>query len=164
MRKVEAFDARRKAVDAVADFVAARSRPDASGAASLAHLLVVVPTAESGRRLRHALARRFPAGVVPPLVRTPAHLVDLSAPDIAGRADELLAFREARDGKGGFDVAAELADIRRILGANALSFADVAKQVGSILNGELADVEVERWQKLAELDLPESKNSSEGIQ
>ena len=152
MRKVEAFDARRKAVDAVADFVAARSRLDASGAASLAHLLVVVPTAESGRRLRHALARRFPAGVVPPLVRTPAHLVDLSAPDIAGRADELLAFREARDGKGGFDVAAELADIRRILGANALSFADVAKQVGSILNGELADVEVERWQKLADLE------------
>ena len=152
MRKVEAFDARRKAVDAVADFVAARSRPDASGAASLAHLLVVVPTAESGRRLRHALARRFPAGVVPPLVRTPAHLVDLSAPDIAGRADELLAFREARDGKGGFDVAAELADIRHILGANALSFADVAKQVGSILNGELADVEVERWQKLADLE------------
>ncbi len=152
MRKVEAFDARRKAVDAVADFVAARSRPDASGAASLAHLLVVVPTAESGRRLRHALARRFPAGVVPPLVRTPAHLVDLSAPDIAGRADELLAFREARDGKGGFDVAAELADIRHILGANALSFADVARQVGSILNGELADVEVERWQKLADLE------------
>ena len=152
MRKVEAFDARRKAVDAVADFVAARSRPDASGAASLAHLLVVVPTAESGRRLRHALARRFPAGVVPPLVRTPAHLVDLSAPDIAGRADELLAFREARDGKGGFDVAAELADIRHILGANALSFADVAQQVGSILNGELADVEVERWQKLADLE------------
>lgn len=152
MRKVEAFDARRKAVDAVADFIAARSRPDASGAASLAHLLVVVPTAESGRRLRHSLARRFPAGVVPPIVRTPAHLVDLSAPDIAGRADELLAFREARDGKGGFDVAAELADIRHILGANALSFADVARQVGSILNGELADVEVERWQKLADLE------------
>ena len=152
MRKVEAFDARRKAVDAAADFVAARSRPDAAGVESLAHLLVVVPTAESGRRLRHALARRFPAGVVPPLVSTPAHLVDLSAPDIAGRADELLAFREARDGKGGFDVAAELSDIRRILGANALSFADVAGQVGSILKGELADVEVERWRKLADLE------------
>ena len=40
----------------------------------------------------------------------------------------------------------------RILGANALSFADVARQVGSILNGELADVEVERWQKLADLE------------
>ena len=152
MRRTESFDARRKAVDAVADFLAARARPDAAGVKSLAHLLVVVPTAESGRRLRHALARRFPAGLIPPLVRTPAHLVDLSAPDIAGRADELLAFREARGGKGGFDVAAELSDIRRILGANALSFSDVAEKVGSILTGDLADVEIERWQKLAELE------------
>ncbi len=152
MRRTESFDARRKAVDAVADFLSARARPDAAGVKSLAHILVVVPTAESGRRLRHALARRFPTGLVPPLVRTPAHLVDLSAPDIAGRADELLAFREARGGKGGFDVAAELADIRRILGANALSFSDVAEKVGSIFTGDLADVEIERWQKLAELE------------
>lgn len=151
-RRIETFDARRKAVDAVADFLAAKARPDAAGVQSLAHLLVVVPTAESGRRLRHALARRFPAGIVPPLVRTPAHLVDLSAPDIAGRADELLALREANGGKGGFDVAAELSDIRRILGANALSFSDVAEKVGSILTGDLADVEIERWQKLADLE------------
>jgi len=152
VRRVETFDARRKAVDAVADFLAARARSDAAGVKSLAHILVVVPTAQSGRRLRHALARRFPAGVVPPLVRTPAHLVDLSAPDIAGRADELLALREANGGKGGFDVAAELADIRRILGANALFFSDVAEKVGSILTGDLADVEIERWQKLAGLE------------
>ena len=151
-RIVEAFDARRKAVDAVADFLAARVRTDASGAASLAHVLAVVPTAQSGRRVRHALARRFPAGLVPPCVRTPAHLVDLSAPDIAGRADELLAFREARDGKGGFDVAAQLSDIRRILGANALTFADVAEKVGSVLTGDLVDVEIARWKGLAELE------------
>ncbi|MBR4259191.1 MAG: PD-(D/E)XK nuclease family protein [Kiritimatiellae bacterium] len=151
-RRIERFDSRRKAVDAVADFLAAKARPDAAGVASLAHLLVVVPTAQSGRRLRHALARRFPAGVVPPLVRTPAYLVDLSAPDIAGRADELLALRDANGEKGGFDVAAELADIRRILGANALSFADVAGKVGTILTGELADVEIARWRKLADLE------------
>ena len=151
-RRVEPFDARRKAVDAVADFLAVRARTDAAGVKSLAHILVVVPTAQSGRRLRHALARRFSAGLVPPLVRTPAHLVDLSAPDIAGRADELLALREANGGKGGFDVAAELADIRRILGANALSFSDVAEKVGSIFTGDLADVEIERWQKLAGLE------------
>ena len=151
-RRVETFDARRKAVDAAADFLAARKRSDAAGVASLAHVLVVVPTAESGRRLRHALARRFSAGLVPPCVRTPAHLVDLSAPDIAGRADEMLAFREAREGKGGFDVAAQLSDIRRILGANALTFADVAEKVGSILTGDLVDVEVARWKGLAELE------------
>ena len=152
MRRIETFDARRKAVDAVADWLAARVRRDAAGVSSLAHLLVIVPTAQSGRRLRHALARRFPAGLVPPCVKMPSHLVDLSAPDIAGRADELLAWREARDGKGGFDVAAELADVRRILGANALSFADVAEKVGTILTGDLVDIEIERWNGLAQCE------------
>ena len=82
-RKIETFDSRIKAVDAVADWIAARVRTDAAGVQSLAHVLAVVPTAQSGRRLRLALARRFQSGVVPPLVRTPAHLIDLSAPDIA---------------------------------------------------------------------------------
>ena len=140
----------------MADFLAARVRPDAAGVSSLSHILVVVPTAQSGRRLRHALARRFPSGVVPPLVRMPAHLVDISAPDVAGRADELLAFREAyrelHDGRGGFDVAVELADVRRMLGANALSFADVAEKVGTILSNDLVDVEIERWKDLAALE------------
>ena len=153
MRRIEKFDARRKAVDAVADWLAAKVRSDAAGVPSLAHVLAVVPTAQSGRRLRHALARRFPSGLVPPCVKMPAHLVDLFAPDIAGRADELLAWREARGGKGGFDVAAELAGVRRILGANALSFADVASKVGEILKGDFVDVEVDRWEKLAELEV-----------
>ena len=152
MRAEATFDPRTKAVDAVADFLAARARRDASGATSLAHVLAVVPTAQSGRRLRLALAKRFPSGLVPPLVRTPPRLLDVESDDIAGRADELLAFREARGGKGGFDVAAELSDIRRALGARALSFADVAERVGSILSGELADVEAERWKGLAELE------------
>ena len=148
----EYLDPQRKPLDAVADWLAARVRPDAAGAPSLAHLLVIVPTAQSGRRLRHALARRFPSGLIPPCVRMPAHLVDLAAFDIAGRADELLAWREARDGKGGFDVAAELADVRRILGANALSFADVAEKVGTVLTGDLVDVEMARWKELAKLE------------
>ena len=124
VRTTEYLDSQRKPLDAVADWLCARARQDAVGAPSLAHLLVIVPTAQSGRRLRHALARRFPSGLIPPCVRMPAHLVDLSASDIAGRADELLALREARDGKGGFDVAAELADVRRILGANAKDWHD----------------------------------------
>ena len=140
-------------MDAVADWLVARVRTDAAGVQSLAHVLVVVPTAQSGRRLRHALARRFPSGLVPPRVKMPAHLVDISAPDIAGRADELIAWREARDGKGGFDVAAELAGVRHILGANALSFADVAAKVGDILKDDLVDVEVDRWQDLAKLEV-----------
>ena len=151
-RTVVAFDARRKAVDAAADWLAARVRDDAAGAKSLAHILAVVPTAQSGRRLRFALAKRFPDGIVPPVVRTPAHLVEVPSVGIAGRADELLAFCEARGGNGGFDVAAQLSDIRRILGANALSFADVAERIGGILTGDLADVEIARWKELAELE------------
>ncbi len=151
-RTTESFDVRKKAVDAVADFLAARARRDAAGAESLAHLLVVVPTAQSGRRLRLALARRFANGVVPPLVKMPAQLVDVNADDIAGRSDELLALREARKGVGGYDVAAQLADIRRILGARALSFADVAEKIGTILTGDLADVEIARWKDLAALE------------
>ena len=151
-RRTETFDASRKAVDAVADWLAQRARADPSGAQSLAHLMVVVPTAQSGRRLRHALALRFGNGVVPPRVTLPAMLVDVSADDIAGRSDELLALREARDGKGGFDVAADLSDVRRVLGARALSFADVAERIGGLLTGELADAEAERWKSLAELE------------
>ena len=80
MAGTETFDARRKAVDAAADWLAFRARADASGAMSRAHILAVVPTAQSGRRLRYALAKRFPSGIVPPLVRTPAHLVEPDAP------------------------------------------------------------------------------------
>ena len=43
-------------------------RTDPSGAKSLAHLLVIVPTAQSGRRLRLKLAERLGA-VVPPEIR-----------------------------------------------------------------------------------------------
>ncbi len=151
-RKRVFFDATRKCVDAVADYLASRARRDASLAESLAHVLVIVPTAQSGRRLRLALARRFASGVVPPLVKMPSQLVDAGAEDVAGRSDELLAFREARGGVGGFDVAAQLSDIRVALGARALSFADVADRVGNILDGDLADVEVARWRDLAALE------------
>ena len=151
-KTIHPFDAGRKAVGEIADFLAARARKDAAGADSLAHILVVVPTAQSGRRLRLALAKRFSNGIVPPLVKMPAQLVDVDADDIAGRSDELLAFREARRGAGGFDVAAQLSDIRRILGARALSFADVAEKIGGILAGDLADIEIARWKGLAGLE------------
>ena len=146
-------DPARKLVDEVADWLAARVRTDGAGAKSLAHMMVVVPTAQSGRRLRYALAKRFDGGLVPPVVRMPAHFAHpADESSVATRAEELLALWEARGSKGSLDVAAQLADIRRILGANALSFADVAQRVGDIVKGDLADVEVERWKDLAELE------------
>lgn len=73
------------------------------GARSLAHLMVVVPTAQSGRNLRLALAReaerRGWGGVLPPKVVLPMQLVrpaDESLPE-AGEADVSAAFLKFLD-------------------------------------------------------------------
>ena len=144
------LDSGRKPVEAVVDWLGGAVRADPSGAKSLSHVLVVVPTAQSGRRLRQKLAARFGA-VVPPTVVEPQHLVlGADRPDVAGRADELVAFQEALGDKGTLEVAAQFSDIRGILGGNALSFADVAAQIGEILTDETADFEIGRWREFAE--------------
>ena len=149
MRRVE-LDPRRKFVEALADWLCERVADDPGGAKSLAHMLVVVPTAQSGRRLRQEVARRLGA-VVPPAILMPARLLE-SAAAVASRSDELVAFLEALGPTGTLDVAAQFADIRGILGANALTFADVADRVGGILTDESADFEIERWRGFAELE------------
>lgn len=152
-RRAVALDAARKPVESVSDWLAGQARMDDAGARSLAHLLVVVPTAQSGRRLRLALARRFPTGLVPPRVMQPAQLaVPPDGTPVATRTDELVAFWEALGGRDSFDVAAQLADVRSALGANALTFGDVASRIGRILSGDLADVEAARWRDLAEVE------------
>ena len=135
-------------------------RTGAEGVRSLAHVLVIVPTAQSGRRLRLKLAERLGA-VVPPEIRMPQQLLERGdrglgirdqGVEIATRSDELVAFLDALGEKGTLDIAAQYADIRGILGANALSFADVAVRIGDILTDETADFEIERWRGLAELE------------
>ena len=64
----------KKPIDEIADRLAERVRTDASGAKSLGHLLVVVPTAQSGRRLRLKLAERLGA-FISPEIRLPPQLV-----------------------------------------------------------------------------------------
>ncbi len=154
-RTIVEVDSKRKFVAAAADWLAARVRTGADGAASLAHLMVVVPTAQSGRRLRLALARHFASGLIPPVVRVPAQFAlppDNLADSVATRTDELVAFWEASGSKGSIDGAAQLADIRHILGARALTFADVADRIGGLLTNDLADLEVARWRDLADLE------------
>ena len=141
----------RKPIDEIADKLADEVRSDPSGAKSLAHLLVVVPTAQSGRRLRLKLAARFGA-LIPPEIRLPQQLLVDEGAEIAGRTDELVAFQEALGEKGSLDIAAQFSDIRGILGGNALSFADVANRIGGILTDETADFEIERWKGFAELE------------
>ena len=141
----------KKPIDEIVDRLAEMARPDPSGAKSLAHLLVVVPTAQSGRRLRLKLAERFGA-IIPPTIKLPQQLLVAEGTEIAGRTDELLAFLEALGEKSTLDVAAQFSDIRGILGGNALTFADVADRIGGILKDETADFEVERWKGFAELE------------
>jgi len=89
MKKEIAFlDSTRKLVDAVADWLLkGHVREDASGAKSLDHVMVVVPTAQSGRQLRLKLARRAGergwGGILPPRVVLPMHLVRPAAPEWA---------------------------------------------------------------------------------
>ncbi len=150
----------KKPIDEVVERLADLVRLDPSGAKSLAHLVVIVPTAQSGRRLRLKLAERFGA-VVPPEIRLPQQLLEEREQgtgngeqglEIAGRTDELVAFHEALGEKGSLDVAAQFSDIRGILGGNALTFADVADRIGDVLTDETADFEVERWKSFAELE------------
>ena len=155
----------KKPIETIVDALAGKVRTDPSGAKSLAHLLVVVPTAQSGRRLRLKLAERLGA-VVPPLVKTPRGIMlDEDDPALAGRTDELLAFSEALVGMGKREegtgnrergawseeerlkLAKQLSDMRAALSAKAISFADVADS----LKVDMPD-EAERWRELAEIE------------
>lgn len=133
----------KKIIDIIVDRLADKVRID-NNVASFAHLLAVVPTAQSGRRLRLALAERFGA-LVPPVVKTPSGLMyDENDRTIAGRTDELIAFKATgRD----YALARQLSDIRAILSAKALSFADVAEALAN----EMPD-ESRRWSELADIE------------
>ena len=142
----------KKPLDLVVDALSSRVRKDGSGALSLSHVLVVVPTAQSGRRLRLSLARRFSGGILPPLVCEPSRLLMPEDAAVAGRTEELAAFYEALGDKASIDVAAQLSDIRRTLGAKALFFSDIASSVVEKLKGEAGYSEEERWRSLAEIE------------
>ena len=164
------LDPKRKFVEAVAETVAARARTTPAGAVSLAHVMVIVPTAESGRRLRLALARRFAHGCVPPTVKMPSLLL-ASGENVAspvretGELAKLLAALRPGDYPSLFPrlpeprtedwcvgMAVQLTELWRLLGTNALGFAEVAEKVGDVIVSENADVEIARWRDLAALE------------
>ncbi|MED5585030.1 MAG: PD-(D/E)XK nuclease family protein [Verrucomicrobiota bacterium] len=124
-------------------------------------MLVIVPTAQSGRRLRQALAER--GGVLSPKVQTPAFFLrgEGCAPDSV----ELIAWVEVLDSItdwGEFSVtfptppdgsvanwsislAKSLAQLRATLSSAALTMRSAARRMKG-------SVEEERWQELAELE------------
>ncbi|WP_193211035.1 PD-(D/E)XK nuclease family protein [Luteolibacter marinus] len=126
-------------------------------------MLVVVPTAQAGRRLREALAESTGALLAPKVV-TPGHFLDTG--EAASDAIELLAWIETlestRDwepytaafpvppGEGeaagwAMGLAKSLAGVRMSLQENALTLGDAARWLSKT-------VEAERWQALSGLE------------
>ncbi len=136
----------------------------------LSDVLVVVPTRQSGRRLREALAEHAAArgtAVFPPRVHTPDTLLvpDATVPDVASRLEALLAWigvlRELESGdvpdvfpslppRRDHGWAARLAEVffrlQTRLTEGGLEFSDVASRAGADFS------EAERWRQLAELE------------
>ncbi len=169
------LDPKRKLVDVVADWLLTRTRRTPGGALSLAHVLVVMPTAQAGRRLRLALATRVAGGLVPPVVKMPAQFLVPEAPGLPPEADAvtelavlatllqavgptdyatLYPHGATRHGTFGeaVDAAQALLRVWSILGENGLLMRDVADCVGDLLRGENLDREIARWQDLARLE------------
>ena len=139
------------------------------GPLDLTRLLVVVPTRQSGRRLREALAiyaEKYQQAVFPPRVLTPEILISLNiGSDVASRFQSLLAwaqvfadieldqFREvfpidppARNFAWKLRLGRVFMRLQSTLAENALRFEDVAKRAGPNF------AETNRWLQLAELE------------
>ena len=130
---------------------------------ALPGMLVVVPTAQAGRRLREALAESAGALLAPKVV-TPGHF--LRTDEAAPEAIELLAWVETLEAVRDWDayaaafpvppgegeaagwalgLARSLAGLRTSLQENALTLADAGRRLS-------ATVEAERWEALAKLE------------
>lgn len=86
---------RRKLVDAVAEWLCGRVVKTPSGAHTLDHLMVIVPTSQAGRNLRLTLARKAAekgwGGLVPPRVVLPFHLVAVADRTVRDASEAELA-------------------------------------------------------------------------
>jgi ATP-dependent helicase/nuclease subunit B len=141
---------------------------DGTGPLDLSALLVVVPTKQSGRRLREALAERAARhgqAALPPQVTTPEGLIVVSpAARAASRLQSLVAwielfqefepaeFREvfpldppARNFSWALRLAEQFVKLQKDLGEGGLRLADVAAKAGDF-------PEAARWRQLGELE------------
>jgi ATP-dependent helicase/nuclease subunit B len=142
---------------------------EGEGPLDLSALLVVVPTQQSGRRLREALAEHAAArgqAAFPPQVFTPDRLIAQGlGPEVASRLESLLAwveifrtidlkaFREvfpvdppARNFSWSLRLAQEFAHLQAVLAESGLRLADVNEKAGESF------CETARWQQLGELE------------
>ena len=165
MKGVHHIDPGMKLVDGVADWLCSNCvRETASGVKSMSHVLAVVPTAQSGRRLRLALAWRAEAngwgGVLPPRVSMTSALLGGDVAGVATEAVELATLAEVladadlsefpvlfprapeeRSVRWALDMAEGLLAIPQVLGESAI-FAHEVK----------CEAESDRWRDVAKLE------------
>lgn len=166
-RVVEFLDPARRLVRETADWLCGaegrpgRVRTTPEGALSLAHVMVAVPTAQSARNLRLAIAERFPGrGVEPPAVLMPGDALKEDGVRTATEAEELAALaslllsadlaaypalfpnppkEKTRD--WALDTAELLLGVASILGEGAL-----------VMSGVECPEDADRWRELAGLE------------
>ena len=168
--RVEFLEPRRKLVDEVVDWLCGSERHPGrvevtpEGVKSLGHVLVIVPTAQSGRSLRLALAQAASAhgwgGLLPPQITMANLLLQASDVRVATEAEELATLAsvlvesdlaefpdlfprppEEKTTDWALTLAQSLLDVSKILGEGALLLRDVHSV-------EDAD----RWRDLARLE------------
>ena len=154
-RTKEYLNPERKLVDEVVDWLCGSDRYGSKivdtpeGARSLAHILVVVPTAQSARNLRLALAQKASgdkrSGILPPAIVMANSLLELSGERVATQAEELSAMAEilldcdigeyknlfpkapsGRTADWALDMAGVLLEIHKILGEANLLMSEVS--------------------------------------
>ena len=170
MKNIQYINPKIKLVDGVADWLCGANgfaglvEDTPFGSKSLAHVLVVVPTAQSGRRLRFALAKRASekgwGGVLPPVVAMTSTLLNGDRPDVASEAIEIatlaevlldidlsefpVLFPKVPDERGlrwALDMAERLLGIPQVLGEGAMFAHEVQ-----------CDAEKDRWEDIAKLE------------
>ena len=172
MLKRETLDPKQKLVAAVVDWLAAKIRVSPEGTKSLRHLMVVVPTAQSGRNLRLSLARKFGA-LIPPKIVQPVHLArpqdrtipeateeELAAaflrflPEIeSGKFRHVFASGTLEDAEGQLDLLEQLNDIWRILAGRGILMGEVINdpKARAVLEAAAGE-ELTRWEELGALE------------
>lgn len=164
VRETIYLDPRRKLVEVTADWLCGRVRDDPGGAKSLSHVMVIVPTAQSGRNLRLALAKRASdngwGGLLAPLVTMSSGVLQMKDARVATDAEELATMASIlldadlsgfptlfprppadRNAEWALETARSILDIYSIIGEKALLMRDVR-----------CDMDARRWSELAKIE------------
>ena len=177
-KRIEYLDPRRKLVEEVVDWLCGgesyegRVEDTPEGAKSLAHVLIVVPTAQSGRSLRLGLARsaagRGWGGLLPPKIVMASALLQPRDLRVATEAEELATMASVLDevDLGDFpslfprppkektvdwalSIARSFLDILNILGEGAMLMRDVSSADDAARWRDLSRIEAEFLGRLA---------------